>query len=562
MQDAPRDVSPEYLATQATTQQVLQALQKAWLAKQRILSGGQPVAHHQSEVMTMQTPLPAELGHQHTACIRAEISSCGAYLAVCMRLEQPFDYSGSTHKLKLWTPFTRLFEVVVYTIPRFQVQACIPCGFAFKLDTRWHDSRDLGLDICWAPHMPCLSVAMPFTGCCQADQLDVLDVSKAGFHAALVVDASSGATLCALSLTTVASLHKCFWDNLKDAEGSGAATCVSWSPSGHKLLVCWDSDDQLNPARQSKIGIYDVWQDQLVVETQFSFTLPLGRPSCPENWAPLPASWHPESSGIALSGGMTLPDPGAFETVDIALGRLPEGWVVGLAPGMGFTSDATCFVAHRHRRSEGGVGHDGPSTDDYDKLPVTRHCLFHCSIQGNQISLVPQHEIRCREFHIVPQSHKYMVNFGYCSAEAALIMDCQPCSAHSADPTVEIAGSLYNPLEFSPSGHLLGDIDCLPRVLSINGTADFVWELSSNARTKEQLRRQHFRMGSWCIGWSPCGRGLLYMGKSSSPLWPNNIDLDDCVVHMFMFHRAGLEAQHLLCNAHHSYGARARHGPL
>ena len=177
-----RDAAPAYLASLPDTQQLLQARQRAWLARQRICAGNQPIAHHRLQASAMRT---SEVQQQvklcQVQCKAMRLSSCGNSMAVCIQGHPVFE---RVSKASLYHSYGDHNEVVVYTVPDFHVQACIQA----------HNSTPVVL---WAPVAPHLSVAMLPPAWYYRTPAPALERP-----AAVVVDAPTGAVLCSLSLRT------------------------------------------------------------------------------------------------------------------------------------------------------------------------------------------------------------------------------------------------------------------------------------------------------------------------------------------------------------------------
>ena len=305
-QNAPRDASAAYLRTLPCTAKVLAALQKAYTARQRIMSNARP-ASLEAAVLPDQSagpqPLHYELSNQHVEGLA--ISACGCWMAATLQLT----YAKSIASDAL-PSYIQMYEVILYsTSSGCQQQARFCTGCAEPL-------------LQWAPAVPHLGIAeQPPASPLSSAAVDMCNELCAPSvpSAAFIVMAASGSVLHALGPEASSAIR------------APKTKSVSWSSNQLLLVECWSLHEEWG--LQGTLVIHDVVQHTIMACSRATTAVE-------ENW-PF-AAWHPSSEGLVLDHHIRLEDAGSFLQAGVDVGTLPPPFCLDTA---GFSEDAKHLLA-------------------------------------------------------------------------------------------------------------------------------------------------------------------------------------------------------------------------
>ena len=472
MQDTPGDAAAAYLARLQTTEQVLSAVRRAHAAKARIQSGQGPVAHREQPLPELSSARLLRHQHQRPAiCINLELSACGAWLAVGLAVEQPSG-EGKTHDLK---------ELAVYSVPDFQLRTVLVCGSSSS-------------SIYWAPEASHLNVALwPFPWNQSPGAV------PPSIPAACTVDAETGAVLSSLSATTIqAALALAARTGSENSTRHQYADRPVWSRCGTKVLI--PHITRLTPGldRHPLAGVlrvYDVVQDQQVLETQYVV----------DAWRGSPAVWHPSLKAVLLGLGVSVHDPAAFAQAQLALGQLPATMQPGIY-NPGFLADGQLYCAWHHNRDPAIASHR-----IYDVLRT--------SMQDLSIAFTPFHRLPADGFKWAPSGclaivYQRAVCGGGSTASLRNLATHEELCCLDNLPERVVSLHFAGCPEISPSYNFVGDASMERLRISCVKTGVQLWSSAAFAPAPEQLGfGGWYNLFPWESQWLPSGCGLVCLAR-------------------------------------------------
>ena len=456
----PQDASPGYLASLPTTDAVLAALRKAHTAKLGIMSGLSPAQHVVGAPLGVDDRASAH-GLDAVSCHEMAFSSCGRYLAVC--------FSGRTRDRNRRSRHPSNNGVMVFDASEGYRQTAFRCASHVCPSTQWAAGQphlSIAQNIGWVGHEPCPALE--------------------------ILDARTGQTVHALSPGNDSAVQS-LW-----IVGRSHHMCRQlWSPSGKSLLLVTSVHLQDDTCRGA-IVVVDMCQDQLFRSNYCAAYL--------DDFMS-PAVWHPNSAHLVLSAGVELMDAAVFIRAGFALGVLPDhcyAHALMRKDGMCFSPDGRCFLGRCHRPDiDSGVF--WAASYARTSYPLKGYCMLDCTLVGQSISFT---FLWCRigyRCHWEPDGPKVL--FGLYEKHK-LGMDNRwirsaDMVAGMVDVTIPKGGPTQGSESFAPSGSLVAESLCGPRILDTE-TGKQVWR-------HMDLRPQHAMIWARHNAFLPSGCGMVCM---------------------------------------------------
>ena len=422
-QDGPRDASLGYLVTLPSTQAVLQAFQRAWSAKQRILANQPPV---KVETLWLQKQDRPRIQQKHVwtsqSCIWVAFSPSGCYLAAMIEdtLNEHRPESGDVDVMEPDDEELAHYVTVTYEVHVYSSTEC--CKQLARLCT-----GQIRCDLLWSPsdHLCCAQVRRLI--CREAWKFEAASPAVCEPSAALIWDPSSLTVLHYLCHEAVTVLRALLPRHV---------TGQCWSPSGRYLLLHGVPCGQYSGEIQGWLVIVDMTAGRLAAQCSLGVTYGVGKHT--------DVRWHPDSHGVIFESGIETQDVSVLAQAGFAAGFLPIGLHMH---AVGFSDDAKHFVAES----------EGHPRSNYDNV-----VLVSCTVNGSTIHLEiiqallarsqPGPEARFRVLGWLPGSSHLLLRQRNADGTDRLLLTSLGAAPVAGRPT-SFAMSVLDPLRpISPSG--------------------------------------------------------------------------------------------------------------